>query len=112
MIALLESATITMEGVFMNADAGFDSKNFKKNCDTKSIELNVKDNPRDRKNYQPTTTFFDDILYDENRFKVERANAWMDAYKGILVRFEKLTITWWNMLLLSIIIIFLKKIKC
>ena len=53
----------------------------------KSIELNVKDNPRGRKSYQPTKTFFDDMLYDENRFKIERTNAWMDAYKGILVRF-------------------------
>ena len=31
MITFLEDATITIEGVFMNADAGFDSKSFKKN---------------------------------------------------------------------------------
>lgn len=112
MIAFLEIATISMAGVFMNADAGFDSKSFKKNCDEKAIELNVKDNPRGSKNKQPTTPFFDDVLYDENRYKIERTNAWMDAYKGILIRFEKLTITWWNMLWLSVIAIFLKKIKC
>ena len=29
----------------MDADAGFNSKSFKKNCDEKEIELNVKDNP-------------------------------------------------------------------
>ena len=109
MITFLEDATITIEGVFMNADAGFDSKNFKKNCDSKAIILNVKDNPRGRKNYQPTSTFFDDMLYDNNRYKVERTNAWMDAYKGVLIRFEKLTVTWWNMLWLSVIAIFLKK---
>lgn len=112
MIAFLEDATISMDGVFMNADAGFDSKNFKKNCDSKAIELNVKENPRGRKSSQPTTPYFDDMLYDENRYKIERTNAWMDAYKGILIRFEKLTITWWNMLWLSVIAIFLKKIKC
>lgn len=112
MIAFLEDATISMDGVFMNADAGFDSKSFKKNCDSKAIELNVKENPRGRKCSKPTTLYFDDLLYDKNRYKIERTNAWMDAYKGILVRFEKLTITWWNMLWLSIIAIFLKKIKC
>ena len=112
MIAFLETATISMQGVFMNADAGFDSKSFKRNCDEKDIELNVKDNPRGSKNKEPTTPFFDDMLYDENRYKIERTNAWMDAYKGILIRFEKLTITWWNMLWLSVIAIFLKKVKC
>jgi transposase len=112
MIALLETTSITMSGVFMNADAGFDSKSFKKNCDSKSIELNVKENSRSRKNNLPTAPFFDDVLYDKNRYKIERTNAWMDAYKGVLIRFEKLTITWWNMLWLSIIAIFIKKIKC
>jgi transposase len=42
MITFLEDATISMEGVFMNADAGFDSKSFKNNCDSKAIALNVK----------------------------------------------------------------------
>jgi len=32
--------------------------------------------------------------------------ALMDAQKGILKRFEKRTITWWNMLWLSAIAIF------
>lgn len=35
----------------------------------------------------------------------------MDGYKVIMTRFEKLTITWWNMLWLNIIAIFIKKIK-
>jgi transposase len=112
MITFLEGATISMEGVFMNADAGFDSKSFKKNCDEKAIELNVKDNPRGRKDKQPTTKYYDEKLYNENRYKIERTNAWMDAYKGILTRFEKLAITWWNMQWLCLIAIFLKKIKC
>ena len=112
MIAFLESATISMEGVFMNADAGFDSKSFKKNCTAKAIELNVKQYTRSTKNAQPTSPYFDELLYDENRYKIERTNAWMDAYKGILIRFEKLAITWWNMLWLSVIAIFLKKLKC
>ncbi len=111
MIAFLETAGISVAGVFMNADAGFDSKSFKRNCDKKAIELNVKNNPRGCKNKQPTTPFFNNKVYEENRYKIERTNAWMDAYKGILIRFEKLNITWWNMLWLSIIAIFLKKLK-
>lgn len=111
MMQLLEEAGISMEGVFMNADAGFDSASFKKNCASKDIVLNVKDNPRRTKTTANSTTCFDDKLYDENRYKVEQTNAWMDAYKGILTRFEKLTITWWNMQWLCVIAIFLRKIK-
>jgi transposase len=112
MISFLEQSDITIDGVFMNADAGFDSKKFKNNCDQKGIELNVKNNPRGRKKKQPTSPYFDDVLYDKFRFKIERTNAWMDSYKGVLIRFEKLLITWWNMLWLCVIAIFLKKIKC
>lgn len=112
MITLLEQAGISLEGVFMNADAGFDSENFKKNCVSKGIELNVKDNPRRTKTKVSLTAYFDDKLYNENRYKVEQTNAWMDAYKGILIRFEKLKITWWNMQWLCLIAIFLRKIKC
>ncbi len=49
MMAFLQTATISMEGVFTNVDAGFNSKSFKRNCDEKDIELNVKDNPRGSK---------------------------------------------------------------
>jgi transposase len=111
MIAILEQAEVSMNGVFMNADAGFDSNSFKNNCEAKGIELNVKDNPRHAKKKTKVISYFDDQLYDENRYKVERTNAWMDGYKGILTRFEKLTVTWWNMLWLCVIAIFLKKIK-
>ncbi|MCX6210368.1 MAG: hypothetical protein NTZ59_12930 [Bacteroidetes bacterium] len=51
--------------------------------------MNVKENPRGRKTNQPTTPYFDEMLYYENRYKVERTNAWMDDYKGILIKFEK-----------------------
>jgi len=46
MIAFLEEATINPDSIFMNVDAGFDSKCFKRNCDSKGIELNAKENPR------------------------------------------------------------------
>jgi transposase len=110
MIAILEEATVTMEGVFINADAGFDSDSFKKNCESKGIELNVKENPRRGKKKSKVMSYFDDKLYDDNRYKVEKTNAWMDAFKGIIIRYEKLCITWWNMQWLCIIAIFLRKI--
>jgi hypothetical protein len=46
MIVFLETATISMESVFMSSDVGFDSKSFKKNYDSKALNLNVKDTPK------------------------------------------------------------------
>lgn len=75
MIALLEESSISVQGIFMNADEGFYSRSFKRNCYSKRITLNVKDNQRGKKNIQSTTEYFDDMLYDKNKFKIERTNA-------------------------------------
>jgi hypothetical protein len=72
----------------------------------------VKENPRHTKKKTKGVAYFDDLLYEENRYKVEQTNAWMDAFKGIIIRYEKRMITWWNMQWLCIIAIFLRKLKC
>jgi len=35
----------------------------------------------------------------------------MDAFKGIVIRYEKLTRNWWSMLWLCITSIFIRKLK-
>lgn len=112
MILFLQLSDISVAGVFMNADEGFESKKLKNNSDEKGIELNVKNNPSGRKKKELTSPYFNDVLYNKFRFKIERTNACMDTYKRVLIRFENLLITWWNMLWLCFIAIFLKKIKC
>ena len=62
------------------------------------------DNPRNRE--QPYV-YFDEELY-KNRFKIERANSWIDGYKGLIMRYEYLDVTWIGMLLLGFISKFLK----
>lgn len=37
--------------------------------------------------------YFDEELY-KNRFKIEKAYAWFDSFKALLVRFEILNIIW------------------
>lgn len=75
------------------------------------LELNVKANPRNTKKDTMEYTYFDERLYKENRYKVEQSNAWIDAFKGIIIRYEKLTRNWWSMLWLCINAIFMRKIK-
>lgn len=75
--ATLEQANIPVDGFFLNADAGFDSKKFKESCSQKEIHANICFNKRngntDRDEY------FDQKLYNE-RYAVERTNACIPAF--------------------------------
>ena len=53
--------------------------------------------------------YFDEELY-KNRFKIEQANDWLDGYKGLIMRYKYLDVTWIGMLLLGFISKFLKKV--
>ena len=53
--------------------------------------------------------YFDEELY-KNRFKIEQANGWLDGYKGLIMRYKYLDVTWIGMLLLGFISKFLKKV--
>lgn len=110
MIAVLEQAAINCKGIFVNADPGFDSQELKDTCAENEIELNVKPNKRNQKQQGDTFTYFDDELY-KRRTKIEHANAWMDAFKALLIRYEKLTKTWMALQWLALITLFCRKIK-
>ena len=60
------------------------------------------------KGVQPDV-YFDEELY-KSRFKIEQANGWLDGYKGLIMRYEYLDVTWIGMLLLGFISKFLKKV--
>ena len=105
-LALLEEAGIEHKGLFLNADAGFDSKSLREFLESKGIIANIKPNPR---NGEQPDVYFDEELY-KNRFKIEQANGWLDGYKGLIMRYEYLDVTWIGMLLLGFISKFLKKV--
>jgi transposase len=104
----LEQANISVEGLFLNADAGFDGKKFRKSCDKKDINANICFNKRngntDRDEY------FDQELYKQ-RYAVERSNAWMDSFRSLLNRFDTTVASWLGFNYLSFIVIALKKFK-
>ena len=104
--ATLEQAEISVDGLFLNADAGFDSKNFRESCNKKDIHVNICFNKRngntDREEY------FDQDLYDE-RYAVERTNAWMDSYRSLLNRFDTSIESWKGFNYLAFIVIAIKK---
>ena len=102
----LEEAAIEHKGLFLNADAGFDSKSLREFLESKEIIADIKPNPR---NGEQPDVYFDEELY-KNRFKIEQANGWLDGYKGLIMRYEYLNVTWIGMLLLGFISKFLKKV--
>lgn len=106
--ATLEEAEIPVGGLFLNADAGFDSKDFRKECGKKYINANVCFNKR---NGNPDRDeYFDKELYNE-RYAVERTNAWMDSYRSLLNRFDTADQSWKGFNYLAFIVIALKKFK-
>lgn len=110
MLEILEQAGISSQGVFLNADPGFDSEEMKTLCEQNEIELNVKPNKRNRKQEVMEYKYFDDELY-KSRTKIEHANAWQDAFKALLVRYEKKISTWMGLHWLAFITRFSLKLK-
>ncbi len=76
MLSNLEKSDIRTEGLFCNADAGFDSKELKKIAFIRDINLNVDENKRNGKDAdnQDFYFIFDEELY-KSRFVIESANT-------------------------------------
>ena len=77
---ILKKADINLDGLFLNADPGFDSKSFREACEKENIIPNIKPNPRNSSETEPElspigTTIFDEELY-KDRSVIEHANAW------------------------------------
>lgn len=104
----LEDAEIAVDGLFLNADAGFDSKELREKCEAKGIIPNFDINKRNSSNNHDY--YFDEELYKE-RYSIERTNAWMDSYRSLLNRFDTTLTSWMGFNYIAFIAIALKKIK-
>jgi len=104
MLRKIELSNIKTEGLFLNADAGFDTHEFRVACFANDIIDNIAFNKR---NGGESESIFDDLLY-EQRFVIERTNAWLDAFKALLVRFETNKIHWKALNILAFCIILIR----
>lgn len=109
---MLIKAEIDIKGLFLNADAGFDSQELRQICKDKEIQPNIDVNPRNKKSENQSTEYlyFDEELY-KRRTVIEHANAWMDGFKALLLRFETKAQNWVAFILLAFAVRFLRKIK-
>jgi transposase len=106
--ALLKEAGIQTEGLFLNADAGFDALQFRSLCAEMKIEANIPFNPRNNP-AQQEYTYFDEQLF-KRRNVIERANAWLDSFKALIIRFETKALHWFMLLLIAFSVLFIRKI--
>ena len=70
---LLEEAPISLEGLFLNADSGFNTQVLRDDCFRRGIEANIARNPRTSKS-EDTYLDLDTELYRE-RIAIERTNS-------------------------------------
>lgn len=107
--ALLEEAQISLDGLFLNADSGFDAKALRDDCFRRGIEANIAVNPRSRPEEAAAATCLDTELYRE-RTAIERTNAWLDSFKTLLVRFETSVENWLAFHFLAFAVLLLRKV--
>lgn len=107
LLEMLHSADIRTEGLFLNADAGFDTKQLRSLCYQHRIIPNFYLNPRNGK-IADREDYFDSELY-KHRTVIEHAFAWLDAFKALLIRFETSSRNWLNLNILGFIVIFARK---
>jgi transposase len=106
---LLKEAGIDIVGLFLNADAGFDSRPFRQQCSQMGIEANIAVNPRNRETAE-AFVYFDELLY-KRRNVIEQANAWLDSFKALLIRFETKAQHWLALHFLAFTVQFIRKIN-
>lgn len=81
---------LPIHGAFFNADSAFDTKDARKTCFNHGLIPNIKENRRNRKSLKRgPRRFFDDEVY-KRRFSSERTFAWIEKFRALLIRFDRL----------------------
>ena len=107
MFSDLEKANIRVEGLFINADAGFDCDVLRSLLERKDVVANICVSKR---RCDTDGIFVDDELYAQ-RYSIERTNAWMDNYRTILNRFDTTASSWESWNYIAFVVLLLKKIS-
>jgi hypothetical protein len=107
--SMAEEMGISLDGLFLNADAGFDHAEVRRVLNIHQIEANIAQNKRNGNAYLERDDYFDEILY-KARFVIERSFAWIDGQKALMTRYEKTTRNWFSMNMLGFLTILERKV--
>lgn len=97
-----------LNGSYLNADAGFDTKTARKICFNHCVIPNIPENIRNRTNTKRGRKRFFNVDVYKHRFTIERSFAWADKFKRVLIRFEKIDVFFFAVNLLAFTMINLR----
>ena len=100
-----------LRGSYLNADAGFDTKTSRKICFNHKIVPNFMKNARNLKEKRGRKRLFNKAIYN-NRFAVERMFAWVDSFKRLLIRFERVSCFFLSLHFIAFSMINLRNLIC
>lgn len=107
MIKELNKIGICVENSILNADKGFDCKELRRAVMRRHMIPNIKENKRNRKTKKRgRKRYYNDEVY-QTRFVNERCFAWIDSFRTLLIRFDKLDSVWlnWHYLVFALILL-------
>jgi transposase len=108
MVDHLEECSISVVNSIQNADKGFDCKALRRAIQRRSMIPNIIENTRSRKRpKRGRKRYFNPKVY-KTRFVNERAFAWIDSFRTLLLRFDTLDNSWQNWHYLAFALILLK----
>ena len=88
LIETLKKSDIDLQSSHLNADAGFDTKDFIATIEKKhKMIANIPKNKRNSKKIVQEYRYLSEYIYSFRK-KIETVFAWLDTYKRILIRFE------------------------
>lgn len=86
----MKARGLPIAGAFFNADPAFDTKDARKTCFNHGLIPNIKENPRNRKaRKRGPARLFNYVVY-KRRFTAEHTFAWIDKFRALLLRFDRL----------------------
>ena len=77
-----------LAGVYLNADAAFDTRAARKTCFNYGLRPNIPENPRNRSTPKRGRKRLFNADQYKQRFASERTFAWIDKFRAVLVRFD------------------------
>jgi len=99
---LAKTLKISLVGSIMSLDSAYDGKKNRKMIFNAGMIPNIKENPRNlKKTKRGRKRFYDPAIFEERFSTVERAFAWEDKFKRLLLRFERISVHHFGLKLLA-----------
>jgi len=106
---IFKQINLEIKGVTMSLDSAYDSIKNRKMIFNSGMIPNIKENKRHRKSAKcGPKRFYSEVIFQERFITVERAFAWEDKFKRLLLRFEHKSQNHFGMKLIAYMLINLR----